>query len=232
MSILTTFSREHAEQIISSAGWLSHLPASLRALILEHAHLQRLDAGETIYRHGDSMGGIYGLVAGYVAVNLAPPGSMARLVHLAQPGGWTGEGCFLTGQPRRVGLEAVSESWVMHVPLKSMEHLASLDPNIIRAFAMITIISADLLIRMVHDLQKRGGDRRVASVLHRIVWPDNRPITISQDNLGIMANASRKQTNAALQKFATEGWISNGYRSITVTDADSLRLFSEMPIGD
>jgi len=229
---MTTISREQAEQIISSTGWLAYLPAPLRTLVLEHAQLLRFDTGDIIFRHGDKSGGIYGLVSGYVAVNLATPGSTPRLVHMAHPGGWTGEGCFMTGQPRRVGLEAVSESWVMHVSLKSMEQMAALEPNIIRAFGMITILAADMLIRMVHDLQKRGGDRRIASVLHRIVWPDNRPITISQDNLGIMANASRKQTNAALQKFAAEGWIANGYRSITVTNIDSLKQFSELPAGD
>ncbi|WP_345798934.1 Crp/Fnr family transcriptional regulator [Brucella pituitosa] len=185
-----------------------------------------------IFSHGDPLGGIYGLVSGFVAVNIAPPGSMPRLVHMAQPSAWTGEGCFMTGQPRRVGLEAVAASWVMHLPLEAMERLAIRNPNIIRAFGMITILATDILVRMVHDLQKRSADRRIASVLHRMAWKDNLPIIVSQDSLGIMANASRKQTNAALQKFAAEGWILSGYRSIVVTDASALRQFAELPAGE
>lgn len=229
---MSNISRENADQIMSTNGWLAHTPPPLRALVLQNARLLRFGSGEVIYNYGDPLGGIYGLVSGYVAVNTAPPESLPRLVHMAQPGGWTGEGCFMTGQPRRVGLQAVAESWVMHVPLESMERMASHDPNIIRAFGMISIFATDLLVRMVHDLQKRGGDRRIASVLHRMVRADDFPIAISQDSLGVMANASRKQTNAALQKFAAAGWISSGYRSITVTDSTSLKRFAEMPVGD
>ncbi|MCQ8210238.1 helix-turn-helix domain-containing protein, partial [Cutibacterium acnes subsp. acnes] len=91
----------------------------------------------------------------------------------------------------------------------------------------ISIFATDMLIRIIHDLQKSDVDRRLASVLRRMAWTDDTPITISQYSLGIMANASRKQTNAALQRFTEAGWILRGYRSITVLNKKSLENFSE-----
>ena len=42
-----------------------------------------------------------------------------------------------------------------------------------------------------------------------------------------MANVSRKQVNAALRRFSEAGWLTNTYRSITITDAKALRRFAE-----
>ncbi len=114
----------------------------------------------------------------------------------------------------------------------SMERLSAQVPAMTRAFAAISIFATDMLVRIIHDLQKQDVDRRLASVLRRMAWTDNASITISQDSLGGLANASRKQTNAALQIFTNAGWILRGYRSITVLNLKALERFSEMPHGD
>ncbi|WP_234835590.1 helix-turn-helix domain-containing protein [Sinorhizobium meliloti] len=53
------------------------------------------------------------------------------------------------------------------------------------------------------------------------------PIPLSQTDLGIMANASRQQVNTAMQRFARAGWVSYTYRSVTVSNSQALRRFSE-----
>ncbi len=88
------------------------------------------------------------------------------------------------------------------------------------------MINVDTLLRIIHDLQKPEADRRIASVLQRATWTGEHPIPISQADLGIMANASRKQVNAALQRFAEAGWLEHAYRSITIKDIDALRRFA------
>lgn len=229
---MAQITREHAEHIVSTNGWLSQVPAPARALILQNSLLMRFAAGEIVYRYGDPVGGIYGLVTGTVSVNAAPPDAMPRPIHLALPGAWTGEGCFMTGQPRRVELRALTETVAMHVPLDAMERLAANEPGIVRMFGIISILGIDMLVRVIHDLQKREGDRRIAAVLHRMYDTDGPSVSISQEGLGVMANTSRQQTNAALQKFVTAGWITTGYRAITVDDPVSLKRYSELPPGD
>lgn len=224
---MARMSRANAESIMRQGSWLARMPESFATRLLNHALLQKFEAGEVIFRPGDPPGGIYGLVAGTVTVNTAPLDSTPRLIHIAVPGGWTGEDSFMTGHPRRIELCARSKAWVMHVPLEAMERMAAADPNDIRGFGVISILSADKLLRIVHDLQKTNVSSRIASVLHRMSWATDIPISVSQENLGIMTNTSRKQVNVVLQRFVEAGWIDIGYRAITVTDPSALRRHAE-----
>ncbi|CAI1001802.1 MULTISPECIES: cyclic nucleotide-binding domain-containing protein [Serratia] len=88
-------------------------------------------------------------------MSTAPPDAKPRLIHIALPGRWAGEDSFLTGQPRRIELVAQSESWAMHVPLATMEQMAQANPENIRSFGVISVMSVDSLLRIVHDLQKK-----------------------------------------------------------------------------
>jgi len=133
----------------------------------------------------------------------------------------------MTGQPRRGELRALGETWMMHVPLDAMEEIAARDPSAARAFGIISILAIDVLIRVVHDLQKRDASRRIASVLQRAAWLGNTSIPLSQADLGVMANASRQQVNAAMQLFSDAGWLKHNYRSIIVLNPQALRQYSE-----
>jgi len=220
-------SRENAEYIVCQRGWLSKMPQTFRKHLLQHALLLKFETGRIIFQPGDPAGGIYGLVSGTVIVSTAPPDSRPRLIHIARPGGWTGEDSFMTGQPRRIELGTQSETWVMHVPLESMEKMAQQDPENIRAFGVISILSSDSLLRIVHDLQKKSVSARIASVLHRMSWNTDMPVCVSQENLSIIANTSRKQVNSTVQQFVAAGWVEISYRAITVTNPSALRQHAE-----
>ncbi|EOT1929471.1 Crp/Fnr family transcriptional regulator [Serratia marcescens] len=224
---MTHMSRQKAEYIVCQRGWLSNMSETFRKRLLQHAQLLKFDAGEIIFKPGDPAGGIYGMVAGTVIVSTAPPDAKPRLIHVALPGGWTGEDSFLTRQPRRIELVTQSETWVMHVPLETMEHMAQADSEYIRAFGVISVMSSDSLLRIVHDLQKKSVSARIASVLHRMYWTTDVPVYVSQENLSIIANTSRKQANSIVQKFVAAGWVEIRYRSITVTNPSALRQHAE-----
>lgn len=225
-------SRETAERLICERGWLSHMPEAFRVRLLQNALLLEYEAGQVIFRTGDPVGGIYGLVAGTVIVNTAPPESTPRLIHIAVPGGWTGEDCFLTGKPRRIELVVQSNTSIMHVPLKAMEQMVATNPNDIRAFCTISILASDSLVRIVHDLKKKDVSSRIASALHRMSWTTDSPVTVSQENLSIITNTSRKQVNSVIQRFIEEGWVETAYRSITVINPDALRQYAEKDVAD
>lgn len=224
---MPNMSRETAERFICERGWLSHLSEDFRVRLLKNALLLNYGAGQVIFRTGDPSGGIYGLVAGTVIVNTAPPQSTPRLIHIAIPGGWTGEDSFLTGQPRRIELIAQSDAWVMHVPIKAMEQMVALHPDDIRAFGTISILASDSLVRIVHDLKKKDVSSRIASALHRMSWATDTPVTVSQENLSVITNTSRKQVNSVIQRFVEQGWVETAYRAITVTDPAALRQYAE-----
>lgn len=219
--------REYAEQVMSANGWLSYMPEPFRREIFEKAVVISYEPGQAIFRVGDRLGGMYGLVAGSVSINTASDSATPRLVHLGVAGAWTGEGPFLTGQPRRAELRALSAAWMMHIPLEAMEQMARKDSAFIRAVCVNTVLTVDVLVRIVHDLQKRNASRRIASVIHRTAWLGNESIPLSQHDLGIMANASRQQVNATLNKFSKNGWIEYNYRNIFIKNSKEISNHAE-----
>ena len=138
----------------------------------------------------------------------------------------------MTGQPRRAEMHALGEAWLMHLPLQAMEQIVADDPRAARIFCSIAVLTVDVLIRIVHDLQKRDASRRIASVLHRAAWIGDVPIPLSQSEIGTMANASRRQVSAAMNRFAEAGWIAHTYRSVTVAQPQALRDYAEQDEGD
>ncbi|EKF63871.1 transcriptional regulatory protein [Serratia plymuthica A30] len=105
--------------------------------------------------------------------------------------------------------------------------MVALNPNDIRAFGTISILASDSLLRIVHDLQKKDVSARIASALHRMSWATDSPVTVSQENLSLITNTSRKQVNSVIQRFVEEGWVETSYRAITVTNPAALRQYSE-----
>lgn len=219
--------RARAGQIMSARGWLPLVPESFRKEVLRRSVLLHFAAGEPVFHVGDPAGGIYGLVAGTVSVSLAPSNATPRLVLLGIPGHWTGEGCFLTRKPRRGDLRAVVETTMLHLPLDMIDQMAARDPKVVNHIALILMMSVEFLFRVIHDLQKPEAERRIASVLQRTTAIGEVPIPLTQSEVGIMANASRKQVNAAIKRFSDAGWLINSYRSITIIDPEALRNFAE-----
>lgn len=220
-------SRIEAEKIMSENGWLPLLPESFQNEVLQRSVLLHFAPGETVFRLDDPAGGIYGLVAGTVSISLAPDGATPRLILLGVPGRWTGEGCFLTRMPRRGELKAAVETSMLHLSLDVMDQMAARDPAVTHYIALMLMMNVEFLFRVINDLQKPQADRRIASVLQRTTWIGDIPIPLTQNEIGIMANASRKQVNAAIQRFSEAGWLTNTYRSITIINPNALRNFAE-----
>ncbi|MCB1487759.1 MAG: Crp/Fnr family transcriptional regulator [Bauldia sp.] len=209
-------------------GWLSFQPEPFRQRVIECVRLQAFDPGGTIYGLGDPPGGIYGLVRGTMGVSIAPGRAGPHLAHLALPGSWFGEGSFLTGQPRRVGLEAVTPCVLAHLTIADMERLVGGDPEVMRAFAQIAMTNIDLCMRGIEDLLIRDPIRRVAAVLWRTSGGQRGiEIPMTQAELARLANASRKYTLSALKQFVGLGLVRQGYHRIAVVEPERLRRFAD-----
>ena len=219
--------RSWAREILSATGWLSRQTREFQAEIFQRAVPVRYEAGDVIYRVGDPGGGLYGVVSGAAMVLAAPPGETPHFLHLLTPGEWVGELPFLCREPRRVGLKAALRTEMIYLSLEAIEHIARCDAMATRRFTQIHMQHLDILMRAYCDLQNPIEHRRIALALLRVYALENTPIPLAQAELGMLANTSRKTVNAALRRFASAGWVKTGYRSVTITDLESLGRFAE-----
>ncbi|MBK0021651.1 Crp/Fnr family transcriptional regulator [Ochrobactrum sp. S46] len=217
--------RREAELTMNNNGWLSTQPVDFREEVLRRSLLIQFDAEEYIYRMGDSLGGIYGLVKGNLTINTAPPGHLPRLIQTGIPGSWTGEGCFLTRQPRRLDLQARLPTWMFHLPLEQMDQMAYSNPKVIAQFSHILMATTEVLVRIVSDLQVQDSVKRIASVLQRITGDYSNLVVLTQSELGEMSCATRRQVNIALRKLSFMGILKVNYGRINIIDREKLVLF-------
>ncbi|MCB1501932.1 MAG: Crp/Fnr family transcriptional regulator [Bauldia sp.] len=209
-------------------GWLSQQAPAFQGQLLDRLSLTIFPSGATIYTPGDPPGGIYGLIRGSIGVTIAPGKAGPHLAHVAVPGSWFGEGSFLTGRPRRVGLEAATECVLAYLALADMEKLVGGDPEVMRAFAAIAMINIDMALRAVEDLLIADPERRVAAVLWRASGGQaGQSIPMTQADLGHLANASRKFTLQALKALTGRGLLRQGYRHIDILEPERLRGFAD-----
>lgn len=220
--------RSRATQVLTRSGWLSRQPAAFQQEVLARMTLSRVAVGRHVYVSGDPLGGIYGLVAGTLAVTIAPGETGPHLVHLAAPGWWFGEGCFLTGAPRRIGLQAVTDCTVASLPLSEMNGLAARDPETVRRVAGIAMLNVDLALLAIEDLLRPDPMRRIAAVLWRgCGGVSGYCLPVTQPTLRQIANASRKETLAALRRLEEFGAIRRGYATLEILDAHRLRRLAD-----
>lgn len=209
--------------VMTRDGWLSGQPETFRQEVLRRARVEVFEPGEAFYHVGDPPGGVYGLVWGLMTVTSAPGAAMPRVIHLGAPGMWTGEAPYMIGGPRVISLRAVTECRALHLPLDAMEAMTAADARAARNFGQIPLMNIATLLRMVHDLLIKDPDRRIGAVLLRIGAATTIPL--AQAEIGDMACATRKQVNFALRRFGAAGWITNGYRSVTIVDLPALSAF-------
>lgn len=216
-----------ARDILSSIGWLSRQPDDFQVEVFKRAVAVKYATGDVIYRLGDPVGGIYGIVTGAVVASVAPWSATPHLLHVLTPGSWVGEGCFLSREPRRLGLQAAIETSAVYLSLDSMDQMAGRDPMATRRFTQILMMNLDIVLRAFYDMQEPDEYRRIARALRRVAALENTPIPLAQAALGMLSNTSRKTVNAALQRFAKAGWVNAAYRSITITNLKGLSRYAE-----
>lgn len=220
---------QEARRLLSRTGWLSQQPEAFRLRVLGSCVLKRFNAGHVIFSPGDPPGGLYGLVDGAVTVTVAVEASGPHLLHIVLSGSWVGDGSFLAREPSRIGLQAVSDTWMMRLPIDAVDEIVRQDPSSIARFAKVILANLDIVLRAYSDLQDPDDARRIASTLLRIAPKPGIAIPLTQAEIGAMAGTSRKQVNAVLQSFMSAGWVRKGYRSVTVNNTLALWRFAHDP---
>lgn len=222
-SIYQGKTRDVSDAVLRRCGWLSRQPAPLIEEVLRRGSRKVVSAGQTVFAAGAPAGGLYGVVDGVIALTAIPTGQTPVLVQRSGPGSWVGVMSLFGAKTRTVTVQSVTDAVLFHLPLKAMETLVELEPQYYRAFGELSVESAVLCVQVVEDLMQPDTARRVAATLLRSTWSGEERLALTQLELATMANASRRQVNTILQRFAEQGWIAQGYGSVTVLDADGLR---------
>lgn len=216
-------------RILREIGWLTETPRAFRDAVLGRCIPKRFARGESVYRAGDPPGGLYGLIEGGIAVELAPEESEPYLGTFVRPGFWIGEAGVQARLPRAVGIRATRDSLLAHLPLAQWDLIVQADPGAWRWLGQLILRNELLALGIADALMVRRAPARVAAILsvlarQELVAPGGPvDLAVSQDDLARITNLSRSSVGRILAGFEADGLIAGGYRQVRVLDLAGLR---------
>ena len=223
--------RDPRLEALAVSGWLAETPPGFRDAVLDRCMVRQYLRGDAVYRAGDPPGGLYGLIAGAVGVELSPDDRQPYVATFARPGFWIGEGSVVTRGPRFIGIRSVRDSILAHLPLVQWDAIVASVPEAWRWLAGLCLRNELQAVAVADALMIRGSEARLAAILLVLARQNLAPpapgapteIEVSQDDLSRMANLSRSSAGRVLKAFEAAGIIATSYRAIRVVDPDGLR---------
>lgn len=221
--------RADAEHLVLKSGWLAERPAEARSEILSRCRLLQPKPGYFLRFAEDEPGGIYGVASGGVGIQLPQPREGLVLVNISRRGTWFGYGPVGKVSRWPMSYQVMEPSVLLHLPLPQLREIQTSRPWMQPHLQALTDFGLERAIANVTNLMIRNPARRIAASLLRIA-PDEgdglpTTIAISQEQLGEIANAARDVVNRALKQFEAKGWVTVGYRSVTLHRFDALSQF-------
>lgn len=221
MAIATTTSSELVTWLAGCLGRGDLAPLSCEDLEELAGHLteERYAGGTAIYERDALPERVHIVRTGMIELT-RDLGGRSAVVQLLRPGAVFGDvPLFLrTGEPTEA--RAVDDATVLSIDSVTLFALLGRRPMLARRWLVSVAGRMAEMQDRVSDLLAGGLDRQVASWLQREATGEG--VAVSQLTLARLLGARRTSVNQALRRLEADGYITTGYRRITVVDSSGL----------
>ena len=182
--------------------------------------------GQLIYLQDTEAQVFYYIVSGTVRCFLSAPTGEERTLTLHHAGDLIGEAAFFDKQPRVSSAVAVTPCTLVSIDRPHLEEVFSRRPDL--AVSMLEYLARTVRLLSAHvDSAFLQADRRLARYLLTLIPDENGVLSCTHEELGAAVGLSRVTVSRILSKFAKDGLIRTGYRSLAILDRKALDLLSQ-----
>ena len=182
--------------------------------------------GQLIYLQDTEAQVFYYIVSGTVRCFLSAPNGEERTLTLHHTGDLIGEAAFFDKQPRVSSAVAVTPCTLVSIDRPHLEEVFSKHPDM--AVSMLEYLARTVRLLSAHvDSAFLQADRRLARYLLTLIPDENGVLSCTHEELGAAVGLSRVTVSRTLSKFAKDGLIRTGYRSLAILDRKALDLLSQ-----
>ena len=186
--------------------------------------------GASICHVGDKLDAWTGIAEGLVKMSTTSRAGKSATLAGMRAGAWFGEGTVIKGELRRYELVALRETRLALMRRQNFlwlfEHSAAFNRFLVHQFNE-RLAQFIALAETERTLDATGRlARNLAWLFNPILYPStNLTLSISQEELGLLAGISRQMANQGLAKLADLGLIELGHGSVTIRDLDRLARY-------
>lgn len=214
---------------LNRGQWFKQLPAGIREEVERSAVSLKIKRGKPIFRQGDPVKGLYGLVTGEAHIIGTTIAGQDMLVAMLRAGDWTGFLACMDGGAYTLTVQATQPCEVLHLPLAAVERIFMQD---VAGYALLAApenaTQRAVYAHVVEQLSYTPMQRLAARLVALVAAPHGGGVIahtispVTQDQLALSVMSSRQWTNRLLQQLERAGMISRGRSRIDIIDMPRL----------
>src|SRR5438105_10402447 len=194
-------------QFLRGQRWFAELPSDVQERIADGVYTLQGAKGDILLRSGEEVKGWYAVLSGLVKLQ-SQSSQGRRQGYLGIPGGeWFGEGSVMKTEPRRYDVIALRDSELLCLPRTEFEELRATNLKFNQAVCEQLNMRMAQAMAIIETFRLRTPEQRVAMYLGRLLWHGPRKLSLSQEELGILAGLSRQTVNQALKTLEQQGLV-------------------------
>lgn len=181
-------------RIACQSRLFASLPAELSGLLLDAAHVVRLDRGQILFQHGDNATAIHVVADGWMKLYRIAPSGAEAVVGVMTRGQSFGEPIALRRAAYPVSAEAVTGCELVAVPAHVFLDLLKTHPEAAISILSATFMHLQGLVEQIEQLKARSGAQRVAEFLLELCPPgaDSATVVLPYDKALIAGRLGMK----------------------------------------
>lgn len=209
-------------QFLRMQPWFGQLPDAQRERVADSVFTLQGSKGEVLLHAGEEVKGWYAVLSGLVKIQ-SESAQGRRQSFLGIPGGeWFGEGSVMKREPRRYDVIALRDTELMCLPRAAFEALYTTSLPFCQALSEHLNMRLAQAMAIIETMRLRSPDQRVAMYLGRQLWHGSRRVSLSQEELGILAGLSRQTVNGVLKEFERRQLVSLQFGRVDILDEAGL----------
>jgi len=209
-------------QFLRGQRWFADLSPERQEHISESIYTIQGGKGDVMLRSGEEVKGWYAVLSGLVKLQ-SQTSRGRRQGYLGIPGGeWFGEGSVMKNEPRRYDVIALRDSELLCLPRAQFEELRATSLKFNQAIAEQLNMRLGQAMAIIETMRLRTPEQRVAMYLGRLLWHGPRKLSLSQEELGILAGLSRQTVNQALKTLEQQRLVSLDSGRVSILDDQGL----------
>ena len=212
----------HAIRFLRMQPWYASLGEAQRERIESRISTVQGNKGDVLLHAGTQVQGWYAVLQGLVKLQTQSADGR-RQAFLGIPGGeWFGEGSVLKDEPRRYDVIALRETELVCLPRAEFEELRRTSLPFCQALIEQFNMRLGQAMAIIETGRLRTPEQRVAMYLGKQLWRGSRRMTLSQEELGILAGLSRQTVNGVLNDFERRKLVSLDFGRVEILDEGGL----------
>ena len=191
-------------------------------LLMEGRIPRKYHAGQLVYLQGTHPDCFFYLVSGSVRSFISSSSGEERVLTVHRAGDLMGEASFFDGCPRVTSAMALEECLILTVDQGQLDAAFQRHPEL--ALPMLRYLARTVRMLSSHvEASSLPAQQRVVRWLLNQPRAENGEIQATHEGIGQAVGLSRVTVSRVLGELSTRGFVSLGYRSVTLTGKDTLK---------